>query len=456
MINLQKAIRDLLQEEFSKNTEGLVFDVSLYTVKTNSLLEESLPIENTYATTQKRFIPVLIEEISGEYANLQNLTAAEAFISASLLIPTDTQDFNNMVIDETFNKVSTTLDKLRKRLISRTLPLGGQSFILDNDYELKILNDTESFSSDYIELSIKVLDDVDGVILTDNDTFEIKKESGQLAFSKDSYNQYYQYEKDVYYNIRIQNQGNDEITITINNESSTETLTLNYIAYNLQDLTLGGSLLEVNRVALGSTSSNVVFKLEDFTNYSLEVGSSSMINVTNVTPAYAIGELGNIVLGFSIPNPTTNQFTMGNGLNYQQFELSLEAFITDRVFVGNDVKYYLDDIEIFPFFRDEGFVSETDGSQVVGQQITKHTAIQSVLGKEYSIYFTPNPKLIQLAKKISSETPDPNQVFTLRIVYPLFEKEYKVIVTQGAFGISNNQPISLSIKLDLASNILLT
>lgn len=455
MINLQKAIRDLIQEELSKNTEGLIFDVSLYNVKTNSLIEDQIPVGQTYATEQRRFIPVLIEEISGEYANLKNLTSAEAFINTSFLIPTEETDFNNMAINETFNKVSTALDKLRKRIISRTLPLGGKSYILDNDYSLKILNDTESFSSDYIELSIKILDDDDGAILRDNKDFELKKENNQLVFITSEANQFFTYQKDVYYNIRIQDQGNGNLTITISNGVTTENLTLSYSNYSLDDLILGGSLIEINRLSIGSNSSNIVFKLEDFTNYNLISGSTSMLDTSDVTPSYEIGELGNIVFGFSIPNPTTNQFTMGNGLNYQQFELTLEAYITDSVFVGNDVKYYLDDIEIFPFFRDESFVSETDASQVVGSQITKNTAIQSILGKEYSIYMTPNKKLIDLAKKVTSETPEPNEVYTLKVVYPLFEREYNVIVTQGALGITNNSPISLSIKLDLASDILL-
>jgi len=85
MINLQKAIRDVLQEEFDKNTEGLIFDVSLYSVKSNSFLEQELPVGDTYAVQQKRFIPVLIEEINGTYANLKNLTAAEAIVNATFL-----------------------------------------------------------------------------------------------------------------------------------------------------------------------------------------------------------------------------------------------------------------------------------------------------------------------------------------------------------------------------------
>ena len=459
MINLQKAIKDVLQEEFDKNTEGLIFDVSLYSVKTNNLIEQTLPVGDTYAVQQKRFIPVLIEEISGEYASLQNLTAAEAVINTSILIPTDETDFNNMVIDETFHKVSTVLDKMRERLISRTLPLGGKQIVKADNYRLTLLNDTNMLPTDYIEFSFKLLDDQDGIIATDNDTFVFKVENNNLVFEKNGVTATWflddsSIQRNVNYRVMI---FQSDTTLVANVFGGGRTINANIENVNsvYDDITFGGSLMSLFRIALGTNQSSLAFDLIDFEGYTPIIGSIDDLDLSLTSAQYSTGELGTVVFGFSIPNPTTNQFTMGNGLNYQQFELTLDAFISDKVFVGNDVKYFLDDIEIFPFFRDESFVSQTDPSQVVGQQITKHTAIQSVLGKEYSIYLTPNSKLIELAKKITSETPDPNEVYTLKVRYPLFEREYKVIVTQGALGIANNQPISLSVKFDLASNILL-
>jgi hypothetical protein len=455
MINLQKAIRDVLQQEFDKNTEGLIFDVSLYNVKSNSFLEQELPIGDTYAVQQKRFIPVLIEEISGEYANLQNLTAAEAFVNATFLIPTDDTDFNNMVIDETFSKVSTALDKMRERLISRTLPLGGKQIIKANDYRLKILNDTNMLSDDYIDFTFKLLEDEDGVILTDDDKLTIEKIGNQLKISFNNEN--WSAPININSNIRVilQPTSGGAVQAQIISSAGSFNDNIPNSTMGFDDLVFGGLLMSLFVIRLGSA--NIIYSLEltDFETYEPTTGSKTDLDLSETAAQYTTGELGTVVFGFNIPNPTTNVFTMGNGLNYQQFELTLDAFITDRVFVGNDVKYYLDNIEIFPFFRDESFASETDPSQVVGQQITKHTAVQSILGREYSIYLTNNSKLIDIAKKITSETPNPNEVYTLKIKYPLFEREYKVIITQGALGIANNQPISLSIKLDLASNILL-
>ena len=454
MLNIQEAIRSLIQEELNKNTQGLDFEVSLYNVKTNDLLENTLPISNTYATQQKRFIPVLIEEISGEYADLQNITASETFINASLLIPVDDQDFNNIVVEETYKKVALSMDEMRERINARNLPLGDVTYTLNKDYRLKVLNDTETFASSLIELDIKFWDEEDGMVLTDDSILTLEKQGDQLVFSLDGVNYNKQIDTSKRYIIFIQDLGGNEVKIEVSDGSSTTTEILQNVNYDLDDLILGGTYLEIKRLSVGSTS-GFVLDLRDFKNYTFVEGDLTLIDKTNVTPTYELGSIGSIVLGFSIPNPTTNQFTMGNGLNYQQFELNMTGFITDSVFVGNEVKYFLDGVEIFPFFRDESFVSETDPSQVVGQQITKHTATQSALGREYSIYFKNDAKLLKLAEKITSLTPNPNEVFTLKIQYPLFEREYPVIVTQGALGISNNQPISISVKFDLASNILL-
>jgi len=248
----------------------------------------------------------------------------------------------------------------------------------------------------------------------------------------------------------------ESVTVKISGGDSLDTIE-NLYDVNLEydDITLGGLLIFLKEITLGTNSESISFKLNDFIDYEPIIGEKTDLNLTQVTPIYETGNIGNIVFGYSIPNPTTNQFTMGNGLNYQQFELNMTGFMTDTVFVGNEVKYFLDNIEIFPFYRDESFVSETDPSQVVGQQITKHTATQSILGREYSIYFKNETKLLELAKKITSETPNPNEVFKFKVQYPFFFREYDVIITQGSLGISNNQPISISVKLDLASNILL-
>lgn len=455
MIQLHNSIRDRIQGELNKNTQGLNFEVSLYNVKTNDLLENTEKVSNTYATKQKRFIPVLIENISGEYSDLQNLTAAEASINASFLIPTDSQDFNNMIIDETFDKVSIALDEFRERTLANNLPLGNTSYLLPKEYKLKALNKTTPFNVEFNEIFVRFNDESTGNILSDESGFRIVKEEGKIEFYLED-NKIYEYNVVINneYQIYFYDIGNNQVQISVFDGSNTTTEIIENVTYDIEGLILGGVFMEIRRWNMGTLNSgilNSILRIEDFSSLIPAIGSSSLIDTTNANFSILKGSLGTIVLGFSIPNPTTNQFTFGNGLNYQQFELDMTAFITDSVFIGNDVKYFLNEVRIFPVFRDEPFVSETDASQVVGQQMTRHTAVQSVLSREYSLFFKQQDNLIDLAKKITSLTPNPNEVFTLRVEYPLFERQYEVIVTQGALGITNNSPISISIKLDLAS-----
>ena len=461
MLNFQEKIRELLQTELNKNTQGLNFEVSLYNMKTNSLLENTEQIGETYATEQKRFIPVLIEDISGDYVDLKDVNAVEASINMSLMIPTDSQDFNNIVIGETYQKVALAMDELRERLQATTLPLGSKLYTIAEDFNLSF--NVSNFDPNLFETYVEFTDYSDGRIFygeTDNHTYEFKKINNLLQIFVDGIGQ-----NSYSYNLE------DKKRIIWSLDDGFFRLWLDSFSYSSPvftnsdaDLTwnsmeFGGAFMNVYSIEAGDVVDNNVnytLEIKDFENFSLENGSQSWIDTSNALYASEKGELGRIVFGFSIPNPTTNQFTFGNGLNYQQFELALDAFITDQVFLGNEVKYYLDDVEIFPFFRDESFASETDASQVVGQQITKFTSTQTVIGREYSIYLKENKKLFDLAKKIVSETPEPNEVYKFKVTYPLFEKEYDVIISQGALGISNNSPISISFKVDLASNALLS
>ena len=441
MIQLQKSIRDRIQEEFNKNTQGLDFEVSLYNVKSNDLLENTERIENTYATQQKRFIPVVIEDISGEYADLQNVTTTNATINMSLLIPTDEMDFNNILVEETFEKVGVALDELRQRLQAQTLPLGERLTLIGESYKLGI----KSYSPKFIDIYATFPDKSNGMII-ENDVMSLEKADNLIKLTLNNESKSLSYDIDKEYKITIEKDGN---TLTLSLGGFSETID-NQTSFDYSDdFTFGGALMRVRKVELYDDPSNKPIVINNLKTF--QGANSQDITTTNAKYPIEVGSIGSMTLGFSIPNPTTNQVTFGNGLNYQVFQLDLTAFITDNVFVGNIVEYYIDDVRIFPIYRDEPFVSETDASQVIGEQITKHTATQSVLSREYTVFLKEDYKLLKLAEKITRETPNPNELFIFRIVYPLFEREYTMIITQGALGITNNQPISISFKLDLAS-----
>ena len=461
MLNFQEKIRELLQLELNRNTQGLNFEVSLYNMKTNSLLENEEQIDNTYATEQKRFIPVLIEDINGDYVDLRDINAVEAIINLSIMIPTDSQDFNNIVIGETYQKVALAMDELRDRLQATPLALGSTKYVVDEDWFLGF--NVSLYDPNFFETYVTFTDRSEGIVFTatteGEDVYELSKNETSLVLKKNDNIEYtYTYETDKELRI-IWSLDDTRFKLWIDTFSYiSPKASISDPSLLFDEVTFGGCFMTIKEVNSGDLTNGRLsynVKVSNLVELTNDVNDDLFVDVLSAKHASEKGSLGRIVFGFSIPNPTTNQFTFGNGLNYQQFELSLDAFITDQVFLGNEVKYYLDDVEIFPFFRDESFASETDASQVVGQQITKFTATQTVLGREYSIYLKEEKKLFDLAKKIVSETPEPNQLYKFRVTYPLFEKEYDVIISQGALGISNNSPISVSFKVDLASNALL-
>jgi hypothetical protein len=359
----------------------------------------------------------------------------------SLLIPTDEMDYNNIVVEETFEKVGIALDELRQRLQAETLPLGKRLTLIGENYELGI----KSNSPKFIDIYATFPDESDGMII-ENDVMSLEKDGNSIKLTLNNVSESISYDVDKEYKITIEKDGN-ELILSLNEFSKTidNQTTFDYS----DDFTFGGALMRVRKVELYDDPNNKIIVINDLKTF--EGTSLSDITTTNAKYPIEVGSIGSMTLGFSIPNPTTNQVTFGNGLNYQVFQLDLTAFITDNVFVGNVVEYYIDDVRIFPIYRDEPFVSETDASQVIGEQITKHTATQSVLSREYTVFLKEDRKLLKLAQKITREDPDPNELFAFKIVYPLFEREYVMILTQGALGITNNQPISISFKLDLAS-----
>src|SRR6056297_313165 len=278
MIEIQNSIKNVLQKELNKNTQGLNFEVSLYNVKTNSLLENELQLDNTYATYQKRFIPFLIEDISGDYSDLQNLTALEATINASFLIPTDDTDFNNMLIDDNFSKVSVALDELRDRLLANTLPLGDSKYLIDPSFDLEFKNYTENYKSESVGLFLNFPDRGSGFILRElqDSGLYIEKNRENLVFGLISEGSFvevpYEIEKDYEIYVSVLQESMEaedgtqlsagDVAIHFDKGNKIGTTKPNYyLQYGnskikFRDLRLGGSLFYLKKIAFGEEVNN--------------------------------------------------------------------------------------------------------------------------------------------------------------------------------------------------------
>lgn len=437
MINLQYEYAKLIQQELDKNTQGLRFEVSLNNLKTDSELQRFLQIPNTYAEEIKRYIPVVIEAFDGDFAELENMSAAEIFANMTLLVPTDDFDVNNQVIDETFVLVSKALNEMSRRTRAKVFQLGDKSFILPKN-----------------NLSIIDLSSVFGVNLTFEIEFTNKKEGnllevfGDKFFSKtdssilfDNITVLNDYSIDQRYVFRLfRDDPSEDYFISVNDNDPVN------LQHSSTDLTSEIKLLseyqKIYSLFVTNNQNEKVYELED----------STILSNEGVIPW---GSEGTITLNFSLPRRVTNQMTLGE-YNYQEFEINTSGAYNDRAFVGQHIQYFLNGVRIFPISRDEGYIGEPDTARFLGSNKGNRTVIeQTAIAKEYAVYYIPEPEIIDLLDQITNQEPNANQIYELKIIYPLFVRTHEMVLSQGGLSIVNSTPIGISFALEIADNDIL-
>ncbi len=455
MLHLQKHIAKLLQDEFNKNTLDLDFEVSLYSVKTDSKLQKIINVPNTYSTERKRFIPVIIEDIDGEYKEVQTFNSVEPFINLSLLIPTDENDINNQIIEETYEKVGLALDEMRVRLLGNPIPLGEKCFILPEEYQLQ-LGQTINIGAFGLSIDLEFTDKSSGRLLRMFDQAEeLTKNSTEVLFNNEVLFEYTP-NKRYKLELKIINE-QDDLQWFVDGQEVGSIITNRFLGpFNIQ---FGGVLTKIYSFLLLDNASEVVLTLKDFESIPnpIEVnGQNITTSVQNEKFVLQWGSLGIITLNFTIPNPTSQQITFGDGLNYQEFELALSSTIDDQVFTSNLIKYFLNGVRVYPFFREHSYLGEVDSAQTINEKMTKHIVSQSTIATEFTLFLKPEKIILDLAKKITSNEPEANEIYNLEVIFPLFGREYEILVTQGGLAVDGNEAISVSFKLDLADDILKT
>ena len=453
MIHLQKNIVKLLQEEFDKNTQGLDFEVSLYSVKNNSKLENIINIPDTYATERKRFIPVIVEDIDGEYSEVETLNSVEPIISLTMLVPTEEFDINNQVIEETYEKVGLALDEMRVRLLGKPLPLGEKCFILPEEYSF-ILGNVAAVGGFGLSLDLEFTDTSSGEILeifSQNE--KLIKNSTEVLFNNEVLFEYTP-NKRYKLELKVVNEENDLQWFVDGEEVGSVIETRALLSSNI---TFGGVLIKVYNFSLLDSDNDVLLTVDDFESVpsTIQVGNANATTVVaNEKFVLQWGSLGKITLGFTIPNPSTQQFSFGDGLNYQEFNLALTSTVSDNIFGSNEIKYFLNDVRVYPFFRDHSYVGEPSAAQKEGEGTSKNVILQSMIATEFSLFLKPVKEILDLAKQMTSLTPEPNKVYNFEVIFPLFGRQYQTVVTQGGLSVDGNEPIAVSFKLDIADDIL--
>jgi len=524
LINLQYEYAKLIQQELDKNTQGLRFEVSLNNLKTDSELQRFLQIPNTYAQEIKRYIPVVIETFDGDFAELENMSAAEIFANMTMLIPTDDFDVNNQVIEETFVLVSQALNEMSKRTRAKVFQLGEKCFLLPRNNESTI--DLSDVFGVNLELNIEFTNKEENDILETLDGVKIIK--NQNGFEIDGFPVVTNYEIDKKYKIELKpreldtdyvfevqtaecfdleeaeqrinsnapltsaiydipgtigridsvkvqngvttfcarywfevqtNEDGDNEWVFVGLQDETGTADNKFYSFYLDgkmlftfkvtennlgdEIKLFSQYEKLYSIIVKNHQNEIVFEEDDFTILSNEGG-------------IPWGSEGTITLNFSLPRRVTNQMTLGE-YNYQEFEINASGAYNDRAFVGQHIEYYLNGVRIFPVSRDEGYIGEPDNARFLGSNKGNRSVIeQTSIGKEYAVYYIPEPKVVELIEQITSQEPDANKIYDLKIVYPLFVREHKTVISQGGLSIVNSTPIGVAFSLEIADDEILT
>ncbi len=461
MIHLQKHIRDLLDDELNNNSLNLVFDVFLYDGKINSQLMKEINVENTYLTEKKRYIPLIIQDIFGEYSNMPKTTVVGGTITSSLLVPVDKKNMNNIMLEETFEYVSEALDEFRQRNIGRSLPLGDVSYLVPEEYQFTFALDSAAII-DEIGIKIKFYEKEVGDIIKGqtDDSLSLRRTLTEIQLGRYIGSSFtsvvsFEYDIDTMYNIRCYvedlGEGDYNYVMEVNGETYEEETQTPVdtsgegIAYRVSNILGVIDFININGIIVDdiTVSGEEVVAGENTYNW-------YAINTDNIME---IGEHGYISLEFTIPNPSSGQFEYG-GVNHQEFILEMNMLITNQVFSGNQMEYYIDDVQVFPLNRDSGFGTESDTEQKVNEFSAKGVITETILSKEFTFYYKPIKKIIELIKKITDQDLVQNKTFTLKEKYPLFSREYEVVINMGGVSPTLMSPFTFSVGFIMADDIL--
>ncbi len=446
MNKYQLSIRDLFEnliKEAESEVRPLVenrfqYEVSLHDVKTNSDIVKPVPIENTYLLERKKLIPIVISDILGDYVNLKGNEVVEGSMVAQLLIPTDKRDINNTLIEETFQNVSDTIYQLIKNGLGKTYPLGETRYYVSDEYSVQFDEKDGSVLVEELEIKFKYIS-AEGSILTSNATnsFRLTVSNEDLVLSPFGI-VLGTLEEGKTYELKIEKDNNDAV-VYLNGEVAGE-VTDAYNTIEAVDFYRFQNFMgELEYIVLNGDT-------YDELNYIGEFGEDWIVTPNNTETLFESGSQGNITFDFTLPNPIGNQFTMGEGLNYQNYSVEIGITVTKDIFMGNQARYFIDGVEVYPFMRSHGVGSEPETSQLVGKETADTVINDNSITKEFTLYYKPNKKIIELMKHIV-KIEEQNKTFELKEVYPFFTTTKIVVITDGGLSPISGSPFTYSFSV---------
>jgi len=450
VIHLLHDIRKVVSDMFADNEYGIKFDVGLFNARHDQDFIDKTADKKSYNVALQRYIPVVIEDIVGEYEEVPHETLVEAELVSSILLYTDReiapsgQGIEDVLLQWNTEHVYRVLDDIRKKYQAQMIPIGDVGWQLFDDAPITFEQDPDDQDLEQFVFEASFADRCAQDLVTfENSDVKISQEENIIRIHAGGVSTGFYYDLNKLYQIQLLDK--NEVIVFDGDEEFEPSYPSGFSINDMRDFTIHPFCGLVHSVAGNfEYDEEMHFKqllVEDFETLEnvADLGEApDPYTIETVEDKHAVrkmGTRGRLAFTFTFPSPSTNQFTLGReGLRYQVFDWPLSLTVVGpNAYTGNDFRYYLDGYEIFPSQRDHVYSAEADVAQIINAKTAKALIRDNVLGDTFTLVHQ-NKKNVRDFYKHVMTVEEQNKDFELKIEHPYFIEKRSVKVQE--FGTS--------------------
>lgn len=434
-MTIQEEIRNKIEGLLNDNNEGIIFKVSLY----EDLIDDKLFYEeyeiNNYNVSKIRYIPVVIEDIIGEYADIRGVDLSEPDIILSFLIPTKQASIQDTLAQYNTTKLLKIFDDLRFKMNSQVINLGKVGYQIYDDEALFLEPNTGSEIVDYFEMTFKPEYQSKQYIF-DSQDLKVGYSTSNIVVRIGSLNYTTPFEYGKEYKVVVSNNGSLSEIIINGGVVATSGIT----EFNLgKTVILNAFEGKIYDLKLGDNGATRLF-INDFTNLSNNEYLEMNYDDSNYD-VISFGDSGDITMTFNSLRPTTNQFTYGDeGLLFRVYDTIINSTLTKDLILGNHIRHFLDGVEIFPTSKNASYTSETQGFQKGNDKTSTSIVSENVMGGSLTLVYSNNPHIKKIFRHAFKKEKEQNKTYKLEVHFGSFKESYDVLIENGATDPTDNSP----------------
>lgn len=478
-MEIARSLREILNDKLNENEHGIEFDVFLYHGFKDEMDFYFQEIENTWQEEKKLKIPVVIEEVDGDFLEIPHTTVSEDSVTTTLRIPVANSSREDAYQTPEFFDVAEALDEFRRKYQNEVFFVGGKSYQIaptsgSLNYSPLVERRLGSLS---LRFSKSEASDEEIFDVTD-DKVSIKVEDGQLTVYDNGDEKVSRpfvpskkYEV-LFLTHDTNNEDKVRVRILVNGNEYADYISdkVDYEDVNnvsvrpfygkVTELLFTSSLNKSNieEYLDGNKSIYDAFEpLEIYTDNFEDVenkGNSSDWYISDFNWNAAVtGEDGEMVINPSKIIPLTNIEQYGS-LNFQTFDYTMEIGSSDSIILGNRVKYYLDDQRIYPVNKAYTVSSEGEPEHYPGDTYLSRVFEASDYQHRLNLFIDASPVIQEIIRNSSMSDGVNNKVWNLRVEYPFHTDEDQVLIESVGIASDENSPSDMTVQFVKANTTL--